>query len=195
MSCGSGFCVSMGTNRTEDYDAAVNPGAEGVRVISKWAELDRELERLGAAPVDSQPDSQSDFQPDFPEENAVKVEIPEHLDSSVIQAPLWKEYDSRCINCGRCNFVCPTCTCFTMQDIYYTDNGRAGERRRVHASCMTATPTWPGAAATGRPTGSGCALRCSTRFRISRNSSGIRCAWAADAATTSARNTYRFPPA
>ncbi|MBS5607597.1 MAG: anaerobic sulfite reductase subunit AsrA [Enterocloster asparagiformis] len=136
LSCGSGFCVSMGTNRTEDYDAAVSPGAEGVRVISKWAELDRELERLGAAPVDSQPDSQSDFQPDFPEENAVKVEIPEHLDSSVIQAPLWKEYDSRCINCGRCNFVCPTCTCFTMQDIYYTDNGRAGERRRVHASCM-----------------------------------------------------------
>ncbi len=53
LSCDSGFCVSMGTNRTEDYDAAVTPGAEGVRIISKWAELDRELERLGAAQVDS----------------------------------------------------------------------------------------------------------------------------------------------
>ena len=132
MECNGGddtcFCVSMGTNRTEDYDAAVRPGAGGVRIASKWAELDRELERLGAAAVE--------FRPDFPEENAVKVEIPERLDNSVIQAPLWKEYDSRCVGCGRCNFVCPTCTCFTMQDIYYTDNGRAGERRRVHASCM-----------------------------------------------------------
>ncbi len=72
LSCGSGFCVSMGTNRTEDYDAAVTPGAEGVRIVSKWAELDRELERLGAAPVDSQPDSQPDCQPDYPVENAVK---------------------------------------------------------------------------------------------------------------------------
>ena len=46
------------------------------------------------------------------------------------------DYDSRCINCGRCNFVCPTCTCFTMQDLFYSENGKAGERRRVWASCM-----------------------------------------------------------
>lgn len=29
LSCGSGFCVSMGTNRTEDYDAAVSPRSGG----------------------------------------------------------------------------------------------------------------------------------------------------------------------
>ena len=40
------------------------------------------------------------------------------------------------IGCGRCNFVCPTCTCYTMQDVYYTDNGKVGERRRVASSCM-----------------------------------------------------------
>ena len=40
------------------------------------------------------------------------------------------------IGCGRCNFVCPTCTCYTMQDVFYTDNGKVGERRRVGASCM-----------------------------------------------------------
>lgn len=33
-------------------------------------------------------------------------------------------------------FVCPTCTCFTMQDIFYKDNPKAGERRRVWASCQ-----------------------------------------------------------
>ncbi|MDU1255339.1 MAG: 4Fe-4S dicluster domain-containing protein, partial [Peptostreptococcaceae bacterium] len=36
----------------------------------------------------------------------------------------------------RCNFVCPTCTCFTMQDIFYKENKNVGERRRVWASCQ-----------------------------------------------------------
>ena len=26
--------------------------------------------------------------------------------------------------------------CFTVQDVFYTDNGKVGERRRVNASCM-----------------------------------------------------------
>ena len=46
-----------------------------------------------------------------------------------------------CIACGRCNFVCPTCTCFIMQDIAYKENGRAGERRRVWASTPSSTGT------------------------------------------------------
>ena len=49
---------------------------------------------------------------------------------------MWEEYNSRCISCGRCNFVCPTCTCFTMQDIFYKENQNVGERRRVWASCQ-----------------------------------------------------------
>ena len=47
------------------------------------------------------------------------------------------QYDpTRCIGCGRCNYACPTCSCYTMQDVYYTDNGKVGERRRVGSSCM-----------------------------------------------------------
>ena len=62
--------------------------------------------------------------------------IPAEVPASILKAPLWDEYNARCIGCGRCNFVCPTCTCYTMQDVYYTDNGKVGERRRVGASCM-----------------------------------------------------------
>ncbi len=51
---------------------------------------------------------------------------------------LWNEYDARCISCGRCNFVCPTCTCYTMQDMRYKEKLSNGERRRVWASCMIA---------------------------------------------------------
>lgn len=74
--------------------------------------------------------------PDAVSQNKTMVEIPETIPQTVFDSPFWEDYTNRCIACGRCNFVCPTCTCFTMQDIFYTDNGKAGERRRVWASCQ-----------------------------------------------------------
>lgn len=140
-SCESGFCVSMGTNRTGDYDAAVNCGRkaagedakDGMAVElmgdwSRWSGMEELLDSMELQTVEAEPD--------FVSENRVTVTLPEHCGTGVVRAGVWKEYDSRCIACGRCNFVCPTCTCFTMQDIFYQDNGRVGERRRVHASCM-----------------------------------------------------------
>lgn len=129
-SCSDGFCVSMGTNQTQDYDAAVNAanGSSDVLVDSRWQELTQLLSSMELSDVEVEPDHVT--------VNQVKVSLPEHCGPELIGNPVWKEYDSRCIACGRCNFVCPTCTCFTMQDIFYQDNGKAGERRRVHASCM-----------------------------------------------------------
>ena len=122
------FCVSMGTNQIDSYDAAIEPNKKGYRIDNKlpeWEELfsdhcEKELEVI----------------PSFVTENIVKVNIPEGITIDIVKSEMWNEYDSRCINCGRCNFVCPTCTCFTMQDVFYTDNGKVGERRRVAASCM-----------------------------------------------------------
>ena len=65
-----------------------------------------------------------------------KVRLPKKLSNDSFTKEIWQEYGARCIACGRCNFVCPTCTCFTMQDIFYKDNPKAGERRRVWASCQ-----------------------------------------------------------
>ena len=62
--------------------------------------------------------------------------LPKHLSNESFSNEIWKEYGSRCIGCGRCNFACPTCTCFSMQDIFYQDNKNVGERRRVWASCQ-----------------------------------------------------------
>ena len=65
-------------------------------------------------------------EPVFVEKNQVQVEIPESLPENIQEDSMWQEYSGRCIGCGRCNFVCPTCTCFTMQDIFYKDNPKAG---------------------------------------------------------------------
>ena len=78
-----------------------------------------------------------DFEVDYVKENIINLEVPENIDIvELSKHTMWDEYDTRCIACGKCNFVCPTCTCFTMQDIYYKENENVGERRRVWASCQ-----------------------------------------------------------
>lgn len=119
------FCVSMETNKNDEYNAYLKVNGDNVYVDVK----DEELGNLFKV------DEILDVKPDFVTENSVKVSITDNLSLDVMKSDMWKEYSARCIACGRCNFVCPTCTCFTMQDVFYTDNGKAGERRRVWASC------------------------------------------------------------
>ena len=121
------FCVSMGTNKSDNYDSYVKVADDMVYIDNKCEELGKVFTKGGV--------ETTEVVPDYVLENDVKVKIPDNLSLDVMDASMWKEYDERCIACGRCNFVCPTCTCFTMQDIFYTDNGKAGERRRVWASC------------------------------------------------------------
>lgn len=122
------FCVSMGTNSIDTYDLALNVREDGFELLTNWKETEEFLQSYEAHAVD--------VTLDVVTENQVKVTIPQEITLDVMKSEIWDEYNSRCIACGRCNFVCPTCTCFTMQDIFYQDNEKAGERRRVHASCM-----------------------------------------------------------
>ncbi|WP_194608161.1 anaerobic sulfite reductase subunit AsrA [Clostridium vitabionis] len=123
------FCVSMGSNiAKEGYAFSID------RRGDEWYSdvRDSSLKDTFAGHALRE----EDVEPLHVTENATKVTVPEKIPASIIKDKLWDEYTVRCIGCGRCNFVCPTCTCFSMQDVYYTDNGRVGERRRVAASCM-----------------------------------------------------------
>ncbi|MGX4599335.1 anaerobic sulfite reductase subunit AsrA [Faecalimicrobium sp. JNUCC 81] len=119
------FCVSMDSNKTDNYSMALNLRDNEVYLDIK----DKDLDIFEG--------ESTDFLVDYVKENTISIEIPKDLDSKKIsQNPMWDEYDARCIACGRCNFVCPTCSCFTMQDIFYKENENVGERRRVWASCQ-----------------------------------------------------------
>lgn len=122
------FCVDMNSNKTDEYDAYIKVEGNQVYLDIKDEELKTSVALFNYENVE--------VNPDFVTENEVKVNIPSNLDQSVMNSTMWDEYSQRCIACGRCNFVCPTCTCYTMQDIFYKDNGKAGERRRVWASCQ-----------------------------------------------------------
>ncbi len=122
------FCADMETNQTSAYDAGVNKKNGVFEMDCKETWIDDIVKKYT--------DTEKDVSVEFVTQTQTHVQIPEKIDYRVSKSSIWKDYDSRCIHCGRCNFVCPTCTCFTMQDIFYTDNGKVGERRRVWASCM-----------------------------------------------------------
>ena len=50
--------------------------------------------------------------------------------------PRWDEVSERCLTCGNCTMVCPTCFCTTVEDV--TDlAGAETERQREWDSCFT----------------------------------------------------------
>lgn len=126
--CSNGFCASLGTNQTDDYDLYL-------KISDSTVLADCKCEELAKYFADA-PKEDCVVSPEYAAENQEKVTLPKKLSVDTYANPVWDTYTSRCIGCGRCNFVCPTCTCFTMQDIIYRDNANVGERRRVWASCQ-----------------------------------------------------------
>ena len=50
--------------------------------------------------------------------------------------PRWDEVADRCLTCGNCTMVCPTCFCHGVEDV--TDlTGEEAERVREWDSCFT----------------------------------------------------------
>lgn len=69
--------------------------------------------------------------------NEVSIErrhIPELFDMS-FKARVWKALEERCLACGNCTNVCPTCYCFDIRDELEL-NLKRGVRYRVWDSCQ-----------------------------------------------------------
>ncbi|MEM1985763.1 MAG: 4Fe-4S dicluster domain-containing protein [Nitrososphaeria archaeon] len=47
---------------------------------------------------------------------------------------IWEDYGRKCLACGKCNFTCPTCRCFTISDEPNPDL-KSGKRVRTWDSC------------------------------------------------------------
>jgi len=50
----------------------------------------------------------------------------------MFDSPVWKRQSERCLGCGACAYVCPTCSCFDIQD---SCAGAEGQRLRCWDSC------------------------------------------------------------
>ncbi|WP_327147058.1 4Fe-4S dicluster domain-containing protein [Nocardia sp. NBC_01329] len=138
------FCASMGTGPgvTAGYDLALTERADGGEhrfLVEVGSEEGAEvLAELNARPAGEDEVSQA--------RDAVfaaagrmgrampDVDIPQLVRDSR-ESPHWQDVASRCLTCGNCTMVCPTCFCTTTEDV--TDlTGEHAERWEKWSSCF-----------------------------------------------------------
>jgi ferredoxin len=127
--CGDGYEVHAVTGRGKGFAAAhglLDPSREG-----EWADVpDRGPRPAIEPPVDL---------------GALKIA----LDGS-FEDPLWLALTEKCLGCGICSFLCPSCHCF---DIVDEEAGGVCTRKRVWDSCQFSCFTEQASGFNPRPTG------------------------------------------
>lgn len=132
------FCTSVGGSpvSTEGADLLMTP-VEGGLVLDA-------VSLKGAAFLDAQdlPDGQPYAEAVSKAHSDALAAAPEVLDLSAASERLkarftdtafWEDATGRCLSCGACTYICPTCQCFTI-----TDEGDAHQGRRLRSqdNCM-----------------------------------------------------------
>ncbi|MGZ4257419.1 MAG: 4Fe-4S dicluster domain-containing protein [Gaiellaceae bacterium] len=140
---GTCFCVSMGTGPKAErgYDLALTEILDGEHRLlaeagsERGAEVLAELPGREAAPADLEAAGAA-------VEGAVH-KMGRQLDATDLHGLLrrnlehsrWDDVAERCLTCGNCTMVCPTCFCTTVEDT--TDLGGGAERHRVWETCYS----------------------------------------------------------
>ncbi|MCX6580160.1 MAG: 4Fe-4S dicluster domain-containing protein [Candidatus Aminicenantes bacterium] len=129
------FCTSVGGNPggTEGSDILLTPLANGDYLAEILTEKGQQL----AASSDglftaggSDIDKESLLAKVIPKFDAKQIRA--KMDALFNNENLWTRQSLRCTGCGACAYVCPTCSCFDIQDERY---GSKGQRLRCWDSC------------------------------------------------------------
>jgi sulfhydrogenase subunit beta (sulfur reductase) len=141
---GTCFCVSMGTGPKAEsgYDLVLTEILEdGHRLlVEAGSELGAEI--LRALPA--RPAGPSDRDAAERAIDAARGKMGRRMEASDLrdllarnlEHPRWDDVAERCLTCGNCTLVCPTCFCSTVEEV--TDlEGAHAERWREWDSCFT----------------------------------------------------------
>ena len=142
---GTCFCASMGTGprATSGFDLALTELVD----VARHAFL-LEVGTEGGAAVAAELPHRPAGEPDLrAAEEAIagaargmkRAIVTEGLRERLLahyEDPRWDEVAKRCLTCGNCTLVCPTCFCFTVEDVADLA-GEEAERRRRWDSCFT----------------------------------------------------------
>lgn len=141
---GTCFCTSMGTGPKAErgFDLALTELLEGAHRFlveagsERGAELLSELPRREAAEADlGAAEASVSSAADRMGRTMESFDLRDLLARN-LEHPRWDEVARRCLTCGNCTLVCPTCFCSAVED--ETDlAGAESERWRVWDSCFS----------------------------------------------------------
>ncbi|MDA8229484.1 MAG: 4Fe-4S dicluster domain-containing protein [Desulfitobacterium hafniense] len=145
------FCQSMGLNPLEHEMADVQlfdlGDIYGLRARTEKGEiLVKALDEVGllaAGEGVSNPEVGEFFYNFSPEGVVEKLQM-------MFESPLWNELAQKCLNCGVCTFLCPTCHCFDISGKKQT--AHCGHKLRCWDSCMFSEYTLMAGGHNPRPT-------------------------------------------
>lgn len=136
------FCKSMGSLEvTGGYDLFLTDLGDRYAVEVGTEAGQELLERYGDAEPATEEDVArlnavlSEKWPRFPRKLDVEPEDLAEMLEITYDHPLWDELAEKCLGCGSCNLVCPTCYCFDVADRLQI-NLKQGERVRRWDGCM-----------------------------------------------------------
>jgi len=136
------FATSMGTHIVEEgYDLLVTDLGDVV-VIDIGSDAGKELlEKHGSFRDASEDENlkvaelRRDLLTKYEKKvNLEKSEWPKLLIRNY-DHPVWEEKSKKCLACGSCTLVCPTCFCYDVEDLLHI-NGKEGVRRRTWDGCL-----------------------------------------------------------
>ena len=141
---GTCFCVSMGTGPKVDagYDLLLTEILEGEHRFlaeagtEQGAEVLAQLPRRAATVEDLAAAGAVVAEAACTMGRELETEGIHDLLLSNLDHPRWEEVAQRCLTCGNCTMVCPTCFCTSVEDVTDLAGGET-ERHRVWDTCFS----------------------------------------------------------
>ena len=140
---GTCFCTSMGTGPKvgDGYDLALTELLEGEHRFLVEAGTERGREVMAELP--SRPATPDDLGAAEASVAGAVDKMGRHMDAAGLpdllrgnlEHPRWEEVANRCLTCGNCTLVCPTCFCSAVED--ETDLSGEASRWRVWDTCFS----------------------------------------------------------
>ena len=143
MACGRQgrwcLCTSVGLSprSTEGADLMVFPDGEELVVQRLTGKLDKlwGVLEAGATKLSDQDLEAVARRHEFKVENfAFSAEKLAGALEKAFESPYWKDFSDRCVSCGICTFLCPTCHCFDILDV--SADELSGRRVRTWDTCQ-----------------------------------------------------------
>jgi sulfhydrogenase subunit beta (sulfur reductase) len=140
---GTCFCASMGTGPRADggFDLALTELLDGEHRFLAEAGSERGAEVLAA--LGGRPPTAADEEAAASVSARAETAMGRQVDADGlrdllarnVEHPRWDDVAERCLTCGNCTLVCPTCFCTSVDDVNHLDG--AAERRRRWDSCYS----------------------------------------------------------